>query len=62
MPTSNHAGGVVAAFCDGHTGYIKDSVTAGVYAQLLSSDGNAASALSRTTWQGSTVLREADFQ
>jgi len=63
MPSSNHAGGVVAAFCDGHTGFIKDSVAAGVYAQLLSSDGNAASTVSKTTWQaGTSVLKEADYQ
>lgn len=63
MPSSNHAGGVVAAFCDGHTGFIKDSVAPGVYAQLLSSDGNAASTVSKTTWQaGTSVLKEADYQ
>lgn len=63
MPSSNHAGGVVTAFCDGHTGFLKDTVAARVYAQLLSADGNAASTISRGTWQaGPYVLKEADYQ
>lgn len=63
LPSSNHPGGVVTAFCDGHTGFVKDTISAPVYAQLLSSDGTAASTISRGTWQaGNYVLKEADFQ
>lgn len=34
-PSSNHAGGVVVAFCDGHTAFLKDSLATYVYGQLL---------------------------
>lgn len=37
-PSSNHPGGVVVAFCDGHTAFLKNSLNSGVYAQLLTSD------------------------
>ncbi len=36
QPSSNHPGGAVVAFCDGHTEFAKDSLAASVYAQLLS--------------------------
>lgn len=63
MPSSNHPGGVVTAFCDGHTGFVKDSIQARVYAQLLSSKSASASSVSNTTWQaGGYVLREGDYQ
>lgn len=63
MPSSNHPGGVVTAFCDGHTGFVKDTVSANVYAQLLSWNGSAASTISRGTWQaGPYILREQDYQ
>lgn len=35
QPTSNHPGGVIAAFADGHTVFLKDTVRPYVYAQLL---------------------------
>jgi prepilin-type N-terminal cleavage/methylation domain-containing protein/prepilin-type processing-associated H-X9-DG protein len=35
QPSSNHPGGVVVAFCDGHTEFMKDTVPPYVYAQLL---------------------------
>jgi prepilin-type N-terminal cleavage/methylation domain-containing protein/prepilin-type processing-associated H-X9-DG protein len=73
-PSSNHPGGVVVAFADGHTGFLKDSLGAGVYAQLLS--WNHASALRPNvpagtnpnfsavynTWAPVPVLSEGDFQ
>ena len=63
QPSSNHPGGVVTAFCDGHTAFVKDSIGAAVYAQLLSSNGSAASTLSNDTWQARNyILREADYQ
>ncbi len=46
LPSSNHPGGVVASFCDGHTQFVKDNVSAWVYAQLLSSDSK---------WNGSNA-------
>jgi prepilin-type processing-associated H-X9-DG protein len=38
QPSSNHPGGVVAAFADGHTVFLKDSVRSYVYANLLTSN------------------------
>jgi prepilin-type N-terminal cleavage/methylation domain-containing protein/prepilin-type processing-associated H-X9-DG protein len=65
QPSSNHAGGVVTAFCDGHTMFVKDSVVDYVYAQLLTSDSSKASSTANTTWKVGTtpypVLKESDF-
>lgn len=75
QPSSNHPGGAVAAFCDGHTEFLKDSLQPRVYAQLLSWDNERAS--SDTTamsvnanpsnapynaWTGGYVLNEADYK
>jgi len=38
MPSANHPGGVVTAFCDGHIKFMSDSVQPYVYAQLLTSN------------------------
>jgi prepilin-type N-terminal cleavage/methylation domain-containing protein/prepilin-type processing-associated H-X9-DG protein len=38
VPSSKHPGGVIAAFCDGHVQYVKDSISPWVYAQLLTSE------------------------
>jgi prepilin-type processing-associated H-X9-DG protein len=63
QPSSNHPGGVVTAFCDGHTAFVKDSIGPAIYAQLLSSNGSGASSLSNGTWQaGPYVLKESDYQ
>ena len=63
MPSSNHPGGVVTAFCDGHTAFVKDTVKLDVFAQLLSADGNAASNFSKGIWRaGPYILKEADYQ
>ncbi len=48
-PTSNHPGGAVAAFCDGHTVFLKDSLSASTYGLLLSPNGGG-------------VLNEGDYQ
>lgn len=63
QPSSNHPGGVVAVFCDGHHTFIKDSIGAAVYAQLLSSNGSSASSLSNGTWQaGPYILKNPDYE
>jgi prepilin-type N-terminal cleavage/methylation domain-containing protein len=73
FPSSNHPGGVVVAFCDGRSGFLKDSLPSWVYAQLLSSDESTAAAApaytvyrSWTTPPSSatryTILSEGDFQ
>jgi prepilin-type N-terminal cleavage/methylation domain-containing protein/prepilin-type processing-associated H-X9-DG protein len=43
QPSANHPGGVVAAFADGHTIFLKDSIQSYVYAQLLTSNSVYAS-------------------
>ena len=64
QPSSNHPGGVVTAFCDGHTAFVKDSINARVYAQLLSSSHSASSNLSKNTWRTNNypVLSESDYK
>jgi prepilin-type processing-associated H-X9-DG protein len=63
-PSSNHPGGVVAAFADGHTVFLRDSLSRQVYAQLLSWNVARASVTSTTTWGASSVIlpSEAEFQ
>jgi prepilin-type N-terminal cleavage/methylation domain-containing protein/prepilin-type processing-associated H-X9-DG protein len=68
QPSSNHPGGVVAAFCDGHTEFLKDSLQANVYAQLCSWDDASAITASGSTgpygsWTGGyRVLNEAHYK
>jgi prepilin-type N-terminal cleavage/methylation domain-containing protein/prepilin-type processing-associated H-X9-DG protein len=70
LPSSNHPGGAVVAFCDGRTGFIKDSLGVNVYAQLLSSDDSTSMLTANATlyaiyraWRQSySVLSEGDFQ
>jgi prepilin-type N-terminal cleavage/methylation domain-containing protein/prepilin-type processing-associated H-X9-DG protein len=67
MPSSNHPGGAVAAFADGHTEFIKDSLPAHVYAQLLSSNDSVYGNTTYTqyrAWRGTTyaVLNEGDYK
>jgi prepilin-type processing-associated H-X9-DG protein len=38
FPSSNHSGGVVVAYCDGHVNFLKDTISSWVYAQLLTSE------------------------
>jgi len=61
-PSSSHPGGVVAVFADGHTAFLKESLNRGVYAQILSWNGAAASAISRSTWGGTDLLSEASLR
>jgi prepilin-type N-terminal cleavage/methylation domain-containing protein/prepilin-type processing-associated H-X9-DG protein len=46
LPSSTHPSGVVAAFCDGHVQYVRDSIDSWVYAQLVTSDTKFNSAVS----------------
>jgi prepilin-type processing-associated H-X9-DG protein len=63
QPSSNHPGGAVIAFCDGHTEFAKDSLAASVYAQLLSwnDDGAKSNSTIYTGW-GPGLLNEADYK
>jgi prepilin-type processing-associated H-X9-DG protein len=36
---SNHAGGAVVTFCDGHTAFLRDDIEDGVYQALVTPDG-----------------------
>lgn len=48
FPSSNHPGGVMAAFCDGHVKFVADSVAAAVLSQLMTSKSAAATAAYQT--------------
>jgi prepilin-type N-terminal cleavage/methylation domain-containing protein/prepilin-type processing-associated H-X9-DG protein len=63
QPSSNHPGGAVAAFCDGHTEFLKDSLPTGVYANLLNWDNASARGTPGETWVSrTTVLSEGDYK
>lgn len=42
-PSANHSGGMVTAFCDGHTKFIADTISHEVYTQLMTQDSTASS-------------------
>ena len=70
-PNANHPGGVVAAFADGHTVFLKDSMPSYVYAQLVTSDyrnssnplmiGTGTSWLYNTITSGTYLLQDGDY-
>jgi prepilin-type N-terminal cleavage/methylation domain-containing protein/prepilin-type processing-associated H-X9-DG protein len=63
QPSSNHPGGAVIAFCDGHTGFLKDSLAANVYANLLNSENASSSVTPGQVWVlRAHVLSEGEFQ
>jgi prepilin-type N-terminal cleavage/methylation domain-containing protein/prepilin-type processing-associated H-X9-DG protein len=69
MPSSNHPGGAVMSFCDGHTEFVKGSLASTVYAQLLSPNdggcmaGNATTYAIYRAWRATyAVLNEGDFK
>ena len=65
QPSSNHPGGAVVTFCDGHTIFLKDALASHVYAQLLTSNNVLASTpVVRTTWGTANypVLSDGDYQ
>jgi len=41
-PSSNHSGGVVASFCDGHLQFLSEDVDYGVFQHLMTPDGKGA--------------------
>lgn len=70
LPSSNHIGGVVVAFCDGHVMFLNDSIDTHVYAQLITSDssrwtnnGYMSNSLRANEWfdTGKYTLKESDF-
>jgi prepilin-type N-terminal cleavage/methylation domain-containing protein/prepilin-type processing-associated H-X9-DG protein len=64
-PSSNHSGGVVAVFCDGHTKFLADTLAWAVYCQLLTPNttGIATGGMMATVSPGfnSTPLSDGSF-
>jgi prepilin-type N-terminal cleavage/methylation domain-containing protein/prepilin-type processing-associated H-X9-DG protein len=61
-PTSNHPGGVMTAFCDGHVTFIRDSILPWVYVQLMTSKTESATALATLPYSSIKTLSEGDFK
>jgi prepilin-type N-terminal cleavage/methylation domain-containing protein/prepilin-type processing-associated H-X9-DG protein len=61
FPSSNHPGGVMAAFCGGHVLFLKDSIAPQVYAQLMTSKTETASATYRPP-SFTYMLNEGDIK
>ena len=59
FPSSNHPGGVMATFCDGHVMFLKDSINANTYQQLLTSKSEVAST---SALQILPLLNEGDLK
>lgn len=61
FPSSNHPGGVMSVFCDGHIQFLRDSITPNVLSQLMTSRSEAAIAPYNTqNWN--YILNEAEFK
>lgn len=67
LPNSQHAGGVMAAFCDGHTAFLTDSLAASVYAQLVTADhsrqstGSIVPMANAAAWNPKQPLQAGDY-
>jgi prepilin-type N-terminal cleavage/methylation domain-containing protein/prepilin-type processing-associated H-X9-DG protein len=63
-PSSNHPGGVVTAFCDGHTMFMRDTVSGAVYAQLMTSKSESSTILgpSQPFLRGLAPLDESAYK
>jgi prepilin-type N-terminal cleavage/methylation domain-containing protein/prepilin-type processing-associated H-X9-DG protein len=59
LPSSNHPGGVMAVFCDGHIMFLKDSIQPETYSQLMTSKSEVAST---TILQNLKLLSEGDIK
>jgi prepilin-type N-terminal cleavage/methylation domain-containing protein/prepilin-type processing-associated H-X9-DG protein len=66
-PSANHPGGVLAAFCDGHVAFIKDSIDASTYCHLLtpntvgSNTGGATRTLMGASFNYLVPVSEGEF-
>jgi prepilin-type N-terminal cleavage/methylation domain-containing protein/prepilin-type processing-associated H-X9-DG protein len=56
-PSSNHPGGVMSVFCDGHIMFLKDSITPTVYSQLITSKMDVSAVN-----LGGYILNEGDIK
>ena len=63
QPSSNHPDGVVVAFCDSHTLFLKTTIAPQVYAQLITSNNAKASSIPRSNWgTAAYALSDDDYQ
>jgi len=63
QPSSNHPDGVVVAFCDSHTLFLKNTIAPQVYAQLITSNNAKASSIPRSNWgTAAYALSDDDYQ
>lgn len=60
-PSSNHPGGVVAVFCDGHTRFIGEDVNYKVYKQLMSTNHSEFVATPIGSGTVDYILSDRDF-
>lgn len=60
-PSSNHPGGVMSVFCDGHVQFLKDSIAPGVYSQILTSNTPFATDVYQNT-NNVPLLNEANLK
>ena len=62
--TSNHPGGVMAAFCDSHIGFLSDSLETRVYSQLMTCNRKTISAtgIVKDLDSNYPILSEGDFK
>jgi len=62
-PSSNHPSGVMAAFCDGHIIFLRESIEARVFAQLMTSNSEAASITPNQNYQTlGPPISEAEYR
>ena len=60
-PSSNHPGGVIAAYCDGHTAFLRDSITPTTYSQLMTSNSQGPSSSNRVIGWALPIISETDY-
>lgn len=67
LPNSQHPGGVMAAFCDGRTVFLAESLATSVYAQLVTSDharqstGNPNPMANAAAWNPKNPIETGDY-
>jgi prepilin-type N-terminal cleavage/methylation domain-containing protein/prepilin-type processing-associated H-X9-DG protein len=62
FPSSGHPGGAVVTYCDGHIGFLKDTIQPRVYGQLITTNSQSGQGSSQAgTWIGTYTLSEGDL-
>jgi hypothetical protein len=62
VPSSQHSGGVVAAFCSADVRFLKDTLDPSVYAQLITSSHFGSGSGNVNGWSPRVPISEADFK